>query len=145
MTLYNEFLESAIKHESARSVLNDNIKQLGIPDLYVYDSRYTKLWLVAEIATRKKGFFLSSDLKNETNLSDKSVERFIKFLSNQGFFVTSVGEDKRVKIYRPSKVYTKHIIATWPVRVLQIESMLDLGDTKLKKIKQFLETSKKYF
>jgi hypothetical protein len=29
--------------------------------------------------------------------------------------------------------------------VLQIESMLDLGDTKLKKIKQFLETSKKYF
>ena len=145
MDLYNEFLESAKKHESARSVLNDNIKQLGIPDLYVYDSRYTKLWLVAEIATRKKGFFLSSDLKNETNLSDKSVERFIKFLSNQGFFVTSVGEDKRVKIYRPSKVYTKHIMATWPVRVLQIESMLDLGDTKLKKIKQFLETSKKYF
>ena len=93
----------------------------------------------------KKRFFLSSDLKNETNLSDKSVERFIKFLSNQGFFVASVGKDKRVKIYRPSKVYTKHIMATWPVRVLQIESMLDLGDTKLKKIKQFLETSKKYF
>ena len=77
MDLYNEFLESAIKHESARSVLNDNIKQLGIPDIYVYDSRYTKLWLVAEMATREKGYFLSADLRSQTNLSDKSVERFI--------------------------------------------------------------------
>ena len=144
MNLYDEFLESAIKHESARSALNDNIKQLGIPDIYVYDSRYTKLWLVAEIATRKKGYFLSAELRSKTNLSDKSVERFIKFLTQKGFFKSSVGEDKRVKIYFPSKVYTKHIMATWPVRVLQIESMLDLGDSKLKKIKQYLKTSKNY-
>lgn len=144
MTLYDEFLESAIKHESARSALNDNIKQLGIPDIYVYDSRYTKLWLVAEIATRKKGYFLSAELRSQTNLSDKSVERFIKFLTQKGFFKSSIGEDKRVKIYFPSKVYTKHIMATWPVRVLQIESMLDLGDSKLKKIKQYLKTSKNY-
>ena len=144
MDLYNEFLESAIKHESARSVLNDNIKQLGIPDIYVYDSRYTKLWLVAEMATREKGYFLSADLRSKTNLSDKSVERFIKFLTQKGFFKFNIGEDKRVKIYYPSKVYTKHILATWPVRVLQIESMLDLGDSKLKKIKQYLKTSKNY-
>lgn len=144
MTLYDEFLESAIKHESARSALNDNIKQLGIPDIYVYDSRYTKLWLVAEIATRKKGYFLSAELRSQTNLSDKSVERFIKFLTQKGFFKSSIGEDKRVKIYFPSKVYTKHIMATWPVRVLQIESMLDLGDSKLKRIKQYLKTSKNY-
>ncbi len=144
MTLYDEFLESAIKHESARSALNDNIKQLGIPDIYVYDSRYTKLWLVAEIATRKKGYFLSAELRSQTNLSDKSVERFIKFLTQKGFFKSSIGKDKRVKIYFPSKVYTKHIMATWPVRVLQIESMLDLGDSKLKRIKQYLKTSKNY-
>ena len=145
MNLYDEFLESAIKHESARSTLNLNIKQLGIPDLYVYDTRYTKLWLVAEMATREKGYFLSSDLRSQTNLSDKSVERFIKFLSKKGFFISSVGKDKRLKIYHPSKVYTKHIMATWPVRVLQIESMLDLGDSKLKQIKHFLKTSKNYF
>jgi len=144
MDLYNEFLESAIKHESARSVLNDNIKQLGIPDIYVYDSRYTKLWLVAEMATREKGYFLSADLRRKTNLSDKSVERFIKFLTQKGFFKFNIGEDKRVKIYYPSEVYTSHIMATWPVRVLQIESMLDLGDSKLKKIKQYLKTSKNY-
>jgi|TARA_B100001094_G_C17865837_1_gene639662 DNA-binding MarR family transcriptional regulator len=144
MNLYDEFLESAIKHESARSALNDNIKQLGIPDIYVYDSRYTKLWLVAEIATRKKGYFLSAELRSKTNLSDKSVERFIKCLTQKGFFKSSIGEDKRVKIYFPSKVYTKHIRATWPVRVLQVESMLDLGDSKLKKIKQYLKTSKNY-
>ena len=144
MNLYNEFLESAIKHESARSVLNDNIKQLGIPDIYVYDSRYTKLWLVAEMATREKSYFLSADLRSKTNLSDKSVERFIKFLTQKGFFKFNIGEDKRVKIYYPSGVYTKHIMATWPVRVLQIESMLDLGDSKLKKIKQYLKTSKNY-
>ena len=144
MDIYNEFLESAIKHESARSVLNDNIKQLGIPDIYVYDSRYTKLWLVAEMATREKGYFLSADLRRKTNLSDKSVERFIKFLTQKGFFKFNIGEDKRVKIYYPSEVYTRHIMATWPVRVLQIESMLDLGDSKLKKIKQYLKTSKNF-
>lgn len=144
MDLYDEFLKSALKHEGSRSALNDNIKQLGIPDVYVYDSRYTKLWLVAEIATRKKGYFLSAELRSQTNLSDKSVERFIKFLTQKGFFKSSIGEDKRVKIYFPSKVYTKHIMATWPVRVLQIESMLDLGDSKLKKIKQYLKTSKNY-
>lgn len=144
MDLYDEFLKSALKHESSRSALNENIKQLGIPDVYVYDSRYTKLWLVAEIATRKKGYFLSAELRSQTNLSDKSVERFIKFLTQKGFFKSSIGEDKRVKIYFPSKVYTKHIMATWPVRVLQIESMLDLGDSKLKKIKQYLKTSKNY-
>lgn len=144
MNLYDEFLKSALKHESSRSVLNDNIKQLGIPDIYVYDSRYTKLWLVAEIATREKGYFLSADLRSQTNLSDKSVERFIKFLTQKGFFKSSIGDDKRVKIYYPSKVYTKHIMATWPVRVLQIESMLDLGDSKLKKIKQYLKTAKNY-
>ena len=144
MDLYDEFLKSAIKHESCKKCLNENIKQLGIPDLYVYDSRYTKLWLVAEMATREKGYFLSADLRSQTNLSDKSVERFIKFLTQKGFFKSSIGEDKRVKIYYPSKVYTKHIMATWPVRVLQIESMLDLGDSKLKKIKQYLKTSKKY-
>ena len=99
MNLYDEFLDSVIKHESARSALNDNIKQLGIPDIYVYDSRYTKLWLVAEIATRDKGYFLSADLRSQTNLSDKSVERFIKFLTQKGFFKFSIGDDKRVKIY----------------------------------------------
>ena len=144
MDLYDEFLKSALKHESSRSALNENIKQLGIPDVYVYDSRYTKLWLVAEIATRKKGYFLSAELRSQTNLSDKSVERFIKFLTQKGFFKSSIGEDKRVKIYFPSKVYSKHIMATWPVRVLQIESMLDLGDSKLKKIKQYLKTSETY-
>ena len=145
MSLYDEFLKSALKHESSRSALNDNIKQLGIPDIYVYDSRYTKLWLVAETATREKGYFLSADLRSQTNLSDKSVERFIQFLTQKGFFSFSIGDDKRVKIYYPSKVYTKHIMATWPVRVIQIESMLDLGDSKLKQIKQYLETSKDYF
>ena len=144
MNLYDEFLKSALKHESSRSALNDNIKQLGIPDIYVYDSRYTKLWLLAEIATREKGYFLSADLRSQTNLSDKSVERFIKFLTQKGFFKFNIGEDKRVKIYYPSEVYTSHIMATWPVRVLQIESMLDLGDSKLKKIKQYLKTSKNY-
>ena len=145
MSLYDEFLKSALKHESSRSALNDNIKQLGIPDIYVYDSRYTKLWLVAETATREKGYFLSADLRSQTNLSDKSVERFIQFLTQKGFFNFSIGDDKRVKIYYPSNVYTKHIMATWPVRVIQIESMLDLGDSKLRQIKQYLETSKDYF
>ena len=90
MSLYDEFLKSALKHESSRSALNDNIKQLGIPDIYVYDSRYTKLWLVAETATREKGYFLSADLRSQTSLSDKSVERFIQFLTQKGFFNFSI-------------------------------------------------------
>ena len=82
MSVYDEFIKASINFESSRSVLNENIKLLGIPDLYIYDARYTKLWLLTELAIREKGFFISADLRNETNLSNKSVERFINFLAN---------------------------------------------------------------
>lgn len=144
MSVYDEFIKASINFESSRSVLNENIKLLGIPDLYIYDARYTKLWLMIELAIREKGFFISADLKNQTNLSNKSVERFINFLANKGFYKPKMGDDKRVKLYYPSEVLPKHIMSTWPARILQIESMLELGEVKLKKVKDYLIHSKKY-
>ena len=144
MCVYDEFIKASINFESSRSVLNENIKLLGIPDLYIYDARYTKLWLLTELAIREKGFFISADLRNETNLSNKSVERFINFLANKGFYKPKIGDDKRVKLYYPSEDLPKHIMGTWPARILQIESMLELGEVKLKKVKDYLIHSKKY-
>ena len=144
MSIYDEFLKASVNFESARSVLNESIKLIGIPDLYIYDARYTKLWLLTELAIREKGFFISADLRNETNLSDKSVERFINFLANKGFYEPKLGDDKRVKLYYPSKDLPIHIMGTWSARILQIESMLELGEVKLKKVKDYLINSKKY-
>ena len=43
----------------------------------------------------EKGFFVASDLKSQTNLSDKSIERYIKLLLEKGFFYVKKGKDKR--------------------------------------------------
>ena len=80
MHIYDKYLQLVKATASAKAALNPAIKALGIPELYIYDQRYTVLFLLAEIAVRDKGFFISNDLKEETNLSDKSVERFINFL-----------------------------------------------------------------
>ncbi len=91
MHIYDKYLQLVKATASAKTALNPAIKALGVPELYIYDQRYTVLFLLAEIAVRDKGFFISNDLKEETNLSDKSVERFYKFfgkkeiLSNKGW------------------------------------------------------------
>ena len=72
---------------NAKTELNSISNELGIPDLYIYDQRYTVLFLLAEITIREKGFFVSKDLKDQTNLSDKSVERLINFFVKKKFFL----------------------------------------------------------
>ena len=144
MSIYDEYLKLTLETSSARAILNSKIKKLDMPDLYAYDTRYTTLFLLAEVAFRDKGYFISADLKNKTNLSDKSVERFINTLIRKDFYKTKVGQDKRIKMYYPTKDLSKHIMATWPVRINQIGSILGLGEKKLRAVKSYLENTKTY-
>ena len=144
MHIYDKYLQLVKATASAKTALNPAIKALGIPELYIYDQRYTVLFLLAEIAVRDKGFFISNDLKEETNLSDKSVERFINFLVKKKFYLTKVGNDKRRKLYYPSKNLHKHIMSTWNVRVQQNEAVVDFGPQNVREILDFFKTAKEY-
>ena len=84
--IYDEYLQHIREVTESRIILDENVKKLGIPEIYLFDQRYTVLFVISEIAFRKKGFFISSDLKSQTNLSDKSIERYIKVLLDKGFF-----------------------------------------------------------
>ena len=142
--IYDKYLQLVKATASAKTALNPAIKALGIPELYIYDQRYTVLFLLAEIAVRDKGFFISNDLKEETNLSDKSVERFINFLVKKKFYLSKVGGDKRRKLYYPSKNLHKHIMSTWSVRVKQNEAVVDFGPQNVREILDFFKTAKEY-
>ena len=139
--LYDEYLQHVKEVAEARLVLDDNVRKLGIPEIYLFDQRYTVLFVISEIAFRKKGFFVSSDLKSQTNLSDKSIERYIKLLLEKGFFYVRQGQDKRVKQYYPSKDLERHMKATWEVRILQIEAILKMS-SKYKEVLEFLKKDK---
>ena len=129
---------------NAKTELNSVSNELGIPDLYIYDQRYTVLFLLAEITIREKGFFISKDLKDQTNLSDKSVERLINFLVKKKFFLIKTGKDKRIKYYYPSNNLHKHLMATWAVRLKQNKAVADFGSKNLNQILKFFEESKEY-
>jgi len=137
--IYEDYLRHLKESTEARIILDENVKKLGIPEIYLFDSRYTVLFVISEIAFRKKGFFVSSDLKSQTNLSDKSIERFLKVLLDKGFFYIKKGQDKRIKRYYPSKDLEKHIRATWEVRILQIETLLKISPSRFKEILRFLK------
>jgi len=139
--LYDEYLQHLKEVTETRILLDENVKKLGIPQLYLFDQRYTVLFVISEIAFRKKGFFVASDLKSQTNLSDKSIERFIKLLLDRGFFYTKQGRDKRIKQYYPSKDLEKHMRATWQVRIKQIEAILQMS-SKYEKVLDFLKKDK---
>jgi len=139
--LYDEYLQHVKEVAEARILLDDNVKKLGIPEIYLFDTRYTVLYVILEITFRKKGFFVSSDLKSQTNLSDKSIERYIKSLLDAGFFYMKRGRDKRIKQYYPSKDLDKHMRATWEVRIKQIEAILRMS-SKYKKVLKFLKEDK---
>ena len=85
-TIYNDYLTHIKESTEARLILDENVKKLGIPEIYLFDQRYTVLFIISEIAFREKGYFVASDLKSQTNLSDKSIERYIKVLLDVGFF-----------------------------------------------------------
>ena len=140
--LYDEYLQQIKKTSEARLILNKPISKLGIPEIYLYDSRYTILFVICEIAFREKGYFSATDLKQQTSLSDKSVERFIKFLLNKNFFYMKKGKDKRIKRYFPSIELERHIRGTWTVRIKQIESILNMPPSKYKEILKFLKEDK---
>ena len=144
MHIYDKYLNLVKGTASAKTELNPSIKALNIPELYIYDQRYTVLFLIAEISVREKGHFISNDLKQETNLSDKSVERFINFLVKKGFYISKIGKDKRRKLYYPSKNLHKHIMTTWAVRMRQNEAFKDFGLESINKIQDFLKNSKEY-
>ena len=144
MHIYDKYLNLVKGTASAKTELNPAIKDLNIPELYIYDQRYTVLFLIAEISVREKGHFISNDLKQETNLSDKSVERFINFLVKKGFYISKTGKDKRRKLYYPSKNLHKHIMTTWAVRMRQNEAIKDFGLESINKIQDFLKNSKEY-
>ena len=139
--IYDEYLQHLKEVTESRILLDENVKKLGIPQLYLFDQRYTVLFVISEIAFRKKGFFVASDLKSQTNLSDKSVERFIKLLLDRGFFYIKEGRDKRVKQYYPSKDLERHMRATWKVRIKQIEAILKMS-SKYEKVLEFLKKDK---
>lgn len=144
MHIYDKYLKLVKETESAKTELNQAIKDLDIPELYIYDQRYTVLFLIAEICVRDKGYFVSNDLKKETNLSDKSVERLINFLVKKDFYHTKIGKDKRRKLYYPSKNLHKHIMFTWPVRIRQAEAIKDFGLKNINEISDFFKNTKKY-
>ena len=139
--IYDDYLEHVREVAESRIVLDDNVKKLGIPEIYLFDQRYTVLFVISEIAFRKKGFFVSSDLKSQTNLSDKSIERYIKLLLDKGFFYIKQGRDKRIKEYHPSKDLEKHMRATWEVRIKQIEAILKMS-SKYEEVLEFLKKDK---
>ena len=141
-TIYNDYLTHIKESTEARLILDENVKKLGIPEIYLFDQRYTVLFIISEIAFREKGFFVASDLKSQTNLSDKSIERYIKVLSDKGFFYMKKGKDKRIKRYYPSKDLDKHIRATWEVRIKQIETLLRTPHSKYKEILKYLKEDK---
>ena len=139
--LYDEYLQHIKEVTESRILLDENVKKLGIPEIYLFDQRYTVLFVISEISFRKKGFFVASDLKSQTNLSDKSIERYIKKLLEKGFFYTKQGQDKRVKRYYPSKDLERHMRATWEVRIVQMEAILKMS-SKYKKVLEFLKKDK---
>jgi len=139
--IYDEYLQHIKEVAESRIILDENVKKLGIPEIYLFDQRYTVLFVISEIAFRKKGFFVASDLKSQTNLSDKSIERYIKLLLEKGFFYMKHGRDKRVKQYYPSKDLERHMRATWEVRILQIEAILKMS-SKYKEVLEFLKKDK---
>ena len=139
--IYDEYLQHLKEVTESRILLDENVKKLGIPQLYLFDQRYTVLFVISEIAFRKKGFFVASDLKSQTNLSDKSIERFIKLLLDRGFFYIKQGRDKRVKHYYPSKDLERHMRATWEVRIKQIEAILKMS-SKYEEVLEFLKKDK---
>ena len=144
MHIYDKYLKLVKETASAKTELNQAIKDLDIPELYIYDQRYTVLFLIAEICVRDKGYFISNDLKNETNLSDKSVERLINFLVKKNFYHNKIGKDKRRKLYYPSKNLHKHIMSTWSVRIRQNEALKDFGMEDIKNILSFFKNTKDY-
>ena len=139
--IYDEYLQHIKEVAESRIILDENVKKLGIPEIYLFDQRYTVLFVISEIAFRKKGFFVSSDLKSQTNLSDKSIERYIKLLLDKGFFYIKKGRDKRVKEYYPSKDLERHMRATWEVRIKQIEAILKMS-SKYEEVLDFLKKDK---
>tara|TARA_X000000368_G_scaffold397261_1_gene366242 strand:+ start:266 stop:727 length:462 start_codon:yes stop_codon:yes gene_type:complete len=142
--IYDKYLRLVKETASAKTELNQAIKDLQIPELYIYDQRYTVLFLIAEICVRDKGYFISNDLKNETNLSDKSVERLINFLVKNDFYQVKIGQDKRRKLYYPSKNLHKHIMSTWSVRARQNEALKDFGMDNVKDILRFFKDTQNY-
>tara|TARA_Y100001970_G_scaffold128413_1_gene158577 strand:+ start:439 stop:876 length:438 start_codon:yes stop_codon:yes gene_type:complete len=139
--IYDDYLQHIKEVAESRILLDENVKKLGIPEIYLFDQRYTVLFVISEIAFRKKGFFVASDLKSQTNLSDKSIERYIKLLLDKGFFYIKQGRDKRVKEYYPSKDLEKHMRATWEVRIKQIEAILKMS-SKYEEVLEFLKKDK---
>ena len=139
--IYDDYLQHIKEVTESRLLLDENVKKLGIPEIYLFDQRYTVLFVISEIAFRKKGFFIASDLKSQTNLSDKSIERYIKLLLNKGFFYIKQGRDKRVKQYYPSKDLERHMRATWEVRIKQIEAILKMS-SKYEEVLEFLKKDK---
>ena len=139
--IYDDYLEHIKEVAESRILLDENVKKLGIPEIYLFDQRYTVLFVISEIAFRKKGFFVASDLKSQTNLSDKSIERYIKLLLDKGFFYIKQGRDKRVKQYYPSKDLERHMRATWEVRIKQIEAILKMS-SKYEEVLEFLKKDK---
>jgi len=139
--IYDDYLQHIKEVAESRILLDENVKKLGIPEIYLFDQRYTVLFVISEITFRKKGFFIASDLKRQTNLSDKSIERYIKLLLVRGFFYIKQGQDKRVKQYHPSKDLEKHMRATWEVRIKQIEAILKMS-SKYEEVLEFLKEDK---
>ena len=144
MHIYDKYLRLVKETADARTELDQSIKDLNIPELYIYDQRYTVLWLIAEMSLREQGYFVSNDLKQETNLSDKSVERFINFLLKKGYYISKTGKDKRRKLYYPTKNLHKHIMTTWSVRIRQNQAFKDFGLDNFNEIQDFLKNSKEY-
>ena len=144
MHIYDKYLRLVKESADARTELDQSIKDLNIPELYIYDQRYTVLWLIAEMSLREKGYFVSNDLKQETNLSDKSVERFINFLVKKGYYISKTGKDKRRKLYYPTKNLHKHIMTTWSVRIRQNQAFKDFGLDNFNEAQAFLKNSKEY-
>ena len=139
--IYDEYLQHIKEVTESRLILDENVKKLGIPEIYLFDQRYTVLFVISEIAFRKKGFFTASDLKSQTNLSDKSIERYIKKLLDKGFFSIKKGKDKRIKNYYPTKDLERHMRATWEVRIKQIEAILKMSP-KYEEVLEFLKKDK---
>ena len=62
--IYDEYLQHIKEVTESRILLDENVKKLGIPEIYLFDQRYTVLFVISEIAFRKRQVFSFIEVRN---------------------------------------------------------------------------------
>lgn len=93
----NQIYETLL--ESLKEYMGDDFETKL--ETYIFDRRYIQLIYRFGFEVLNKGHFIHSDLYARTSLSDRSVDRYIKYMLEIDWIkeLDSDAEDKRVKRY----------------------------------------------